>query len=138
MTAPPRRRSRSRAMVSVSGSSGILRALELAPADVTTELLPLERDRLRERRAPRLGLGQRLRRSGDRKDASACGDERAVVATSRTGVEDLDALWGFGQRDPGPSPRMLRVARRGDDSRHRVGLPPLERLDPRQAVAVGD
>src|SRR5689334_11032974 len=89
--APVTARSRSRAIVSVSGSSGTARsgrARELAPADVRAELLPLELDASRVSRAELLRFVHGWRDPGDCQYAAAAGNELTVRRALGAGMED--------------------------------------------------
>src|SRR5690348_18235162 len=76
IVAPASARCRSRAMVSVSGSSGM--ALELPPRDVGAVLAARELDRTRRADARALGGGERIGHTGHREHASARRDETAI------------------------------------------------------------
>src|SRR5690242_3578012 len=81
MRLPVIARSRSRAIVSVSGSSGtgsLRLALDLAPPDVGTVLLSFEADALDVFHAPGLRELDARRDGADGEDAPAGGDELAV------------------------------------------------------------
>src|SRR5450830_1715539 len=86
MTAPLIAASRSRAIVSVSGSSGT--AGELAPTDVVPELLAAEGYTLRRVAALARGGGDVVRNCSNSEHAAAGGDERSVIQPFRAGVKD--------------------------------------------------
>src|SRR5687768_13910041 len=112
--------SRSRAIVSVSGSSGT--AAKFAPANVGPVVAAAELDVPGVVRAQPLCLVERRCDCGDRKDAPAGGHELACVVASRSGVKDehvhvLDAWQSHDVARLG----LLRIAQRRD---HRCdGMP---------------
>src|SRR5512133_2631055 len=118
---------RSRAIVSVSGSSGT--TCELAPADVAPELLPVERD-------VGCGRGTLLARRlecwgerGDRKHTSAGCTQRAVVVAPGPGVEDDHVVTACGYRDLVAAAHLPGVSVRGDNRRDRgPAFPPMRRM----------
>src|SRR5579859_1286870 len=84
-------RSRSRAMVSVSGSSGT--PVELSPTDIRSVLLARELHAAGVVLAAAAGIWHRVTDASDGQDATAVGDERAVLVGLRAGVEDQDIVW---------------------------------------------
>src|SRR5450432_2138141 len=85
---PDSARSRSRAIVSVSGSSGT--PLQFPPPDVATELLPLELDRTRDARTLALGVRERRADGGHGEDSSARSDQLASRIERCSRVKNVD------------------------------------------------
>src|ERR1035437_535862 len=114
---PRSSRSRSRAIVSVSGGSGtrlLLLAGNLAPADIRAELFALELNSLRVVETPPLRDGDGLAERAHGEHAAARGDEAAVGVARRTGVKDEDAVFRRGQGDRIAGARTLGIVCRGE------------------------
>src|SRR5690606_6196117 len=92
IVAPRSRRSRSRTIVSTSGSSGILRdSLDLAPGDVAAEVSVLDSETGHAGPARLRGGPHGISEAGYRQDATARGDETGVAARG-SGVQDQGVL----------------------------------------------
>src|SRR4051812_39946556 len=90
IVAPPIAPSRSRAIVSVSGSSGT--AGQLAPTDIASELLAVDFDPLGNGPTAARGGGDVIGDRGDGEDASAGRHEGAVGAAPSACMEYQDVV----------------------------------------------
>src|SRR6266481_2034244 len=110
--------SRSRAIVSVSGSSGT--AHNLPPPDVTPQLLSLARHLLGVRSRQLRGLDETGGDRGHREHPASGGYELISPWVERgSRMKYLDTLLGRWELDNVASPGLLRIARRGDYGRNR-------------------
>src|SRR5690606_23830678 len=89
---PTTSRARSRAIVSVSGSSGtrggIDLAFQLSPSDVTAKLLPCKRDPVGPRNAPVTCGCQRLRHSRHAEYPASSGEQFTTGTAAGARVEE--------------------------------------------------
>src|SRR5687768_5079537 len=129
--------SRSRAIVSVSGSSGI--ALQLSPRDVATKLFPVEGDPFRviPRGPNRFFYG--CARPGDGENASATGLQLACVFIAcRTCMEHVDPARGSRQPDRITLSCCVRISVRGEHRRRRESRVPSQRTRNVQLISPRD
>src|SRR4051794_14535100 len=139
MVRPAISRSRSREIVSVSGSSGTLREFgpsrQLAPPDVGSELLSLELDRRGELPAPVARLHDRVPEAGHRKDAPARRDEIAGGIALGSGMKDERIARHRRNLNSITRAGFLRISARGEYGGHRGLFPGKNRIRTQRLAA---
>src|SRR6266446_2530156 len=115
MRAPSRRGAISRTIVSTSGSSG---TLDLAPGDVASPGLAVERNPLGAGPTGLRGERHRCAETGDAQDAPSTGAQPPLIVAERAGVKDdhiLAQVLGVRKPDGDALLRVVGVAARGQD-----------------------
>src|SRR4051812_30310955 len=143
MRAPATSSSRSRAIVSVSGSSGTsaagLRAnatRQLSPADVAAELLAREFDGSSQILAPALRVVHRITKTGHSEHAAARCHERSGRIALGAGVKYESLVRNLGNQNSVAAAWLIGIARRREHGCHSRTRCSERRL--RQFVATSD